>query len=174
MTLPGPAADPSNAKMKQNVGLIIGCARSGTSILGELAAAHPGVRYIFEPHRIWELGGDGAEGSHRLTAEQATPEVRAQIRTWFDGQLGDAQMVVDKTPRNALRVPFVRAVSFAEVKFVRSCGTGATWQARCCPGIGAAVLAPSETSGLAFADGAVRWNRAMCAGLAVGHGGRPR
>ena len=47
---------------------IIGCARSGTSVLGELVAAHPDVTYIWEAHWVWEQVGHGPNGSHRYTA----------------------------------------------------------------------------------------------------------
>src|SRR5437899_898479 len=100
-----------------NIALIIGCARSGTSILGELISSHPDVKYIFEPHDIWEFAGCGLDGCHRLTAEHATPEVIDRIRDWFRQQQADAPLIVDKTPRNTLRVPFVRAV-FPEAKII--------------------------------------------------------
>ena len=53
-----------------NIALIIGCARSGTSILGELVSAHPDVKYIFEAHPIWELAALGENDSHRLSNVQ--------------------------------------------------------------------------------------------------------
>ncbi len=45
--------------MNVQYAFIIGVARSGASILGELLASHPQVSYVFEAHRIWELGGMG-------------------------------------------------------------------------------------------------------------------
>ena len=55
---------------------IVGVAWSGTSIPGELIAAHPQVDYLFEAHQIWEVGGSSVNASHRLTAEHAAPIVR--------------------------------------------------------------------------------------------------
>ncbi len=40
-----------------NTALLFGCARSGTSIFAEAIAAHPAVKYVFEPHRISEQAG---------------------------------------------------------------------------------------------------------------------
>ncbi len=59
-----------------NIALIVGCARSGTSILGELIASHPEVKYIFEAHHIWEIAGLGENESHCLLKEHATPDVK--------------------------------------------------------------------------------------------------
>jgi sulfotransferase family protein len=118
-----------------NIALIIGCARSGTSILGELVASHPDVEYIFEPHDIWESAGFGPDGCHRLTAEHATPEVISHIRDWFHRQQADMPLIVDKTPRNTLRVPFVRAV-FPEAKIIHIIRDGRDVACSLMPGIG--------------------------------------
>jgi len=57
---------------------LIGCARSGTSILGEALAAHPSVAYLFEASRIWnELVPPRPD--HRLVAADATREVALEI-----------------------------------------------------------------------------------------------
>lgn len=94
------------------VGLIIGCARSGTSILGELIAAHPGAHYIYEAHDLWERAGAGPNASHRLTEAAATPGVIAGVREWFARERAEqpGALIVEKCPRNALRVPFLRRV----------------------------------------------------------------
>lgn len=118
-----------------NIAFIIGCARSGTSILGELIAAHPEVRYIFEAHEIWEQAGPGENDSHRLTAEHATPEVRKRIRAWFQAQQGTASLIVEKCPRNVLRVPFLREV-FPEAKILHIVRDGRDVACSLLPGIG--------------------------------------
>jgi Sulfotransferase family len=100
-----------------NIGLIIGCARSGTSILGELIAAHPDVKYVFEAHPVWQLGGQGVNDAHRLTAEHAVPELRQYVRQWFEQKQGKANLVIEKNPRNVVRVPYLRAI-FPEAKII--------------------------------------------------------
>jgi len=117
------------------IALLVGCARSGTSILGEAIAAHPAVKYIFEPHDVWEQAGLGENGSHRLTATDATPAVSQRIRSWFAAQQGTARLVVDKTPRNALRVPFVRVV-FPEAKIIHIVRDGRDVACSLLPGAG--------------------------------------
>ena len=118
-----------------NIALIIGCARSGTSILGELIASHPEVKYIFEAHDVWEMAGMGVYDSHRLTAEHATPEVRERIRKWFRKRQSPANIVVEKTPRNILRVPFIQTV-FPEARIIHIIRDGRDVSCSLMPGIG--------------------------------------
>jgi hypothetical protein len=119
------------------IALVIGCARSGTSILGEAIAAHPEVKYIFEPHHVWDQAGPGENESHRLTESHASPSLIEGFRSWFAGKKGGAQLLVDKTPRNALRVPFLRAV-FPEAKFIHIVRDGRDVACSLLPGIGGA------------------------------------
>jgi hypothetical protein len=89
---------------------IIGCARSGTSILGEIIAAHPRVEYVWEATAIWEgIAGVAADGSHRLDETAATPSVSKALVEEFAAPAGD-KVLVEKSPRNTLRVPFLKAV----------------------------------------------------------------
>lgn len=115
---------------------IVGCARSGTSILGELIASHPDVKYIFEAHSIWELGGMGVNESHRLTTEHAVPSVKEQIRNWFDAQLLDeSRLLVEKNPRNILRVPYIKEI-FPEAKIIHIVRDGRDVACSMVPGCG--------------------------------------
>lgn len=118
-----------------NIGLIVGCARSGTSILGELGSLHPDVKYIFEAHQIWELGGLGVNGSHQLTAAHATSESKALIREWFVNQKGAAKLLLEKNPRNVLRIPYVRGI-FPKAKIVHIVRDGRDVACSMVPGCG--------------------------------------
>lgn len=102
------------------IAFIVGCARSGTSILGELIAAHPSVKYVFEATKVWESIGRRADGSHRLTAHDASWHVRRRIRREFARCYGHCEpggVVVEKCPRNTLRIPFLHRV-FPKAKFI--------------------------------------------------------
>jgi len=99
-------------------------------------AAHPDVKYIFEAHEIWEWGGLGENESHRLTARHATSEVKAKIRQWFAEQQGDhTGLLVEKNPRNVLRVPYVRAI-FPEAKIIHVVRDGRDVACSMVPGCG--------------------------------------
>jgi len=118
-----------------NLALIMGCARSGTSILGELIGSHPEVRYKHEAHSVWNKAGLGENGSHRLTAEHATPKVARQIRKRFTEEKGGARLFVEKCPRSVLRIPFIRAV-FPEAKLIHIMRDGRDVACSMLPGLG--------------------------------------
>jgi len=118
-----------------NIALIIGCARSGTSILGELIGSHPDVKYIFEAHSVWERAGYGENESHRLTDAHATPRVVSAIREWFSGQRDLRAVLVEKNPRNTLRIPFIRRI-FPEAKIIHIIRDGRDVACSLVPGIG--------------------------------------
>lgn len=119
--LPSPShrlgcAEPARPSMA----FIVGCARSGTSILGELIAAHPSVKYVFEATKVWESIGRRADGSHRLTESDASWRVRRRIRRQFarcHGHCEPGTVVIEKCPRNTLRIPFLYRV-FPQARFI--------------------------------------------------------
>lgn len=131
----GSADDEPSAE--RNIAFAFGCPRSGTSILGELIASHPDVKYVFEANRVWELGGHGPNRSHRLTASAATRSVRRSIRVWFDEELGSHRWLVEKNPRGTLRIPFMRAV-FPEAKLIHIVRDGRDVACSLLPGMGGA------------------------------------
>ena len=97
---------------------LVGCARSGTSILGEAVAAHPDVSYLFEASSIWNNAVTEGE-DHRLTAEAATPEVaRALYPALHEAWQAQAgSLWLEKNPKHVLRVPFLRAL-FPKARFL--------------------------------------------------------
>ncbi len=117
------------------IAFIVGCARSGTSILGELIASHPKVKYIFEAHHIWEMAGYGPDGSHRLTENCATPEIIYKIRMWFLKQYEENKYIIEKNPRNVLRISFIKKI-FPEAKIIHIIRDGRDVACSMVPGIG--------------------------------------
>lgn len=114
---------------------VIGCARSGTTVLADLISAHPDVAGVFEAHAVWERAGAGPDGSHRLVARDATPEVRTELGAWARREGRGHALLVEKNPRNTLRVPFLRTV-FPQARFVHVVRDGRDTAWSLLPGIG--------------------------------------
>jgi hypothetical protein len=100
------------------VAFLIGCPRSGTSILGEAIAEHPRVAYLFEESSIWNRIAAGKD-DHRLEGSDATAEAIAAARAGLAVARADlpGDLLVEKNPKHVLRVPFLSAV-FPEARFL--------------------------------------------------------
>jgi Sulfotransferase family len=96
---------------------IIGCGRSGTTLLGELFAAHPEVNYIYEPYDLW-AGVDPvtdflqlySRGDYHclLDASSVTDSTKRRFRRLFATR--PDHTLVEKSPINALRISFLDAL----------------------------------------------------------------
>jgi hypothetical protein len=122
-------------KAERQIAFVLGCARSGTSILGELIGAHPVVAYLFEAHGVWEPPGSPPPDHHRLTASDAKPAVVERVRRRLLAKAGHGRVVVEKNPRHALRVPFLRA-AFPEAVFIHVVRDGRDVACSMLPGVG--------------------------------------
>ena len=92
--------------------LVVGAARSGTTLVAQrLLGAHPDVHYWSEPAFVWRYGN--AYRLHdMLGADDARPHVAARIRSAFESKVAERPdaLLVEKTPANCLRMPFVLSV----------------------------------------------------------------
>ncbi len=90
---------------------IVGCARSGTSILGEVIALHPRITYLYEESAIWNRLFPGRP-DHRLTGADARPEVVADLHEELGKRITDPKrdFLVEKNPKHTLRIPLLDAV----------------------------------------------------------------
>jgi Sulfotransferase family len=103
---------------------IIGCGRSGTTLLGELFALHPAVRYLYEPYDLWaaiESATDFVQlyshGDYHclLDASSVTAAARDRFRRLMAAPPGFT--TVEKSPINALRIGYLDALA-PDARFV--------------------------------------------------------
>ena len=99
---------------------ILGCPRSGTTLLFRILQRHDGLRTPHgEGHILWNrYQHPRLRGwtSDRLTAEDVTPEEPSYIYTAIHQFAGEGRFL-DKTPRNCLRVPYLARL-FPDATFV--------------------------------------------------------
>lgn len=95
---------------------ITGCARSGTSILGELISAHPEVNYVYE-EKVWKKITNVRDGSHVVSIKDITPQKKAKLRSWMACYKKGNKMIVEKNPRHIVRLPLLKSI-FPEAKII--------------------------------------------------------
>ena len=99
-----------------NVVFIIGCARSGTSILGELLGSHPDIIYLGEKLQPFWHGFSPTPEHHEQDAYHVSATIVATARNELT-RLAEGGTIVDKVPPNALRLPFLAAI-FPDAYFI--------------------------------------------------------
>ena len=129
---PSAQAAPSPAHLRRPV-FIVAAPRSGSTLLFETLAVSREICTVGgEGHLLVESlpelqpGAPGVE-SNRLVSEQATPPIAARIREQILAQLQDSLgkpvsndaplRFLEKTPKNALRIPFFDRV-FPDAQFI--------------------------------------------------------
>jgi len=97
---------------------LFGNTRSGTTIVQKVMFTHPDIAAWYEPNALW-LYGDPGRIHDEFDESDATNRVKQYIRQRFlryQKQHGN-RIVLEKTPQNILRIPYVRAI-FPEAKFL--------------------------------------------------------
>jgi hypothetical protein len=132
-------------KVAPRIAFLVGCARSGTSILGEAIAEHPQVTYLFEVSSIWnDLVPDRPD--HRLSRPDATadvaraiypalasardeaeksaragrppkPQAEAEAEAQPGARIAGGNLLLEKNPKHVIRIPFLDAL-FPRAKFL--------------------------------------------------------
>jgi hypothetical protein len=107
---------------------IVGCERSGTTILGQMLGQHPQLAYLNEPRHIWfheprtDIWSKEArlrKGQLQLTSSDVKPRVASRIARAFADRvrLQKSQRLVEKLPINSFRIGFICGV-FPDALFV--------------------------------------------------------
>jgi hypothetical protein len=91
--------------------ILFGNTRSGTTIVQKVMSAHPGIVGWYEPSELW-LYADPGRPHDEFDENDATDKVKRYIRKQFlKYQKRNGNCVVfEKTPKNILKIPFVRAI----------------------------------------------------------------
>lgn len=98
--------------------ILFGNTRSGTTIVQKVMATHPEVVGWYEPGAVW-LYADPGRPHDEFDESDAKDKVKRYIRNQFlkyQKQNGNC-VVLEKTPQNILRIPYVRAI-FPEATFL--------------------------------------------------------
>ena len=98
--------------------ILFGNFRSGTTLLQKLISTHPNVVSLYEPVGLW-LYADPGRSHDEFDERDATDKVKRYIRNEFlkYQEQHENRIIVEKTPHNLLRIPYVRAV-FPEAHFL--------------------------------------------------------
>jgi len=98
--------------------LIIGAARSGTTMMGQLLCNHPDIAYWNEPNHIWKYG-HAYRYSDVLRSDDVKPEIRTFIYKQFSEflQKSGKNRFMEKTPSNCFRLPYIMEI-FPDARFL--------------------------------------------------------
>ncbi len=108
---------------------VVGAGRSGTTALGRALGCSPSLHYYFEPIDRWyavnpatDYGGMfTASGQHcALSANDVDDAARVRFRRVFRSAFMGERQMLEKTPINAFRIPFLEALDprarFVEIR----------------------------------------------------------
>ena len=94
--------------------LIVGMARSGTTLVSHILGSHPETHIEVEPHALWK------SGNFRYLDDESfkiKPSIIKNIRAKFLNDLPERKILVEKSPINSLRPELVHAV-FPQAKII--------------------------------------------------------
>ncbi len=109
---------PEQTEMLKSPVCIIGAARSGTTLLISLLSRHPDMAALREPKYLWRYRQPSTIHDER-GADDVTSHIRNYIRSRLNQhtEQQDGARLVEKTPSNSLRVPFIYEI-LPEVRFI--------------------------------------------------------
>jgi hypothetical protein len=108
---------------------ILGCGRSGTTILGSILSRHNSVTYLNEPRQlwtaaypntdIWNKGPGGCRGNLLLTAADTEKQRSKRISRLFRFETikSGKPVLIEKLPANSFRLQFIQMI-FPDASYI--------------------------------------------------------
>lgn len=108
---------------------LVGCGRSGTTILGECLARHEDIEYLHEPRELWRMcvpetdvwsrSANQRGGRVRLGPEHASDQQAELCRRVFGYYLGRSQrrLLLEKLPINCFRLGMLHRI-FPQARYL--------------------------------------------------------
>ena len=103
---------------------VIGCGRSGTTLLGSMIGSHPDASYLFEPYNVWAAVSpvtDASQvftrGEHHCILDESNVTVPARRRFQRLMSRPRGITLVEKSPFNTWRIGYLKALA-PDAKFV--------------------------------------------------------
>lgn len=91
--------------------ILIGAARSGTTLLGDILSQHQDIAYWIEPKYIWKIGSPDIINDIRIEEEATPSRIKYIHRKFLSYQLSNSKRrFLEKTPSNCFRIPFINKV----------------------------------------------------------------
>lgn len=93
----------------EQTAFLIGCARSGTSILGESLAAQPRITYLYEVSAIWKRVFPDRPDDRLVAADASDSETIQRLHAELAARMTDPErdILLEKNPKHTLRVAFL-------------------------------------------------------------------
>jgi hypothetical protein len=104
---------------------ILGCGRSGTTILGTVLAKHKKITYLNEPRQLWSMVypetdvWGSSQASLQLTANDASEIKNKRIRRffYFETIRTGSPVLIEKLPVNSFRLGFIDRI-FPSARYI--------------------------------------------------------
>ena len=117
----------NKGKYKFTPFFIIGCGRSGTTVLGETLSSHPDIKYLNERRDIWHLCypefniWEETTNKRILVADKRHADITKNQKLknlFFREQVSSkSSILLEKLPINSFRLEFLKS-SFPDAKFI--------------------------------------------------------
>lgn len=152
---------------------ILGCGRSGTTILGKVLSKHGKITYLNEPRDLWSSAYPETDvwtsnahtfgGKIHLSAADVDGGKSRRIRRMFrfESLISGRPVLIEKLPINNFRLGFIRAI-FPKARYIHIYRNGLEV---------ASSIARANRTGDWFGSGGYKWNKLVEYATAEGGAG---